>query len=399
MAAIRSTQPFGDLQIRAFRGLRDLTLERCGAVNLLVGANNSGKTSLLEALLLLANPLDIAQWEAAVALRRTWPLADVRFRGAERLDSLMWLFPRNGREVAPIEIGGENPTVHLSASAERIVGVPPPKPIYTANGMVEGSVVAPSAEEGNSDDTPQNGLTIDLHHTQRDAPRQVEFFNGEETSFRMVLWEYGRGRSVIRRTSENIRQTLPIAFATPISHRSDGYLAERVSKAMRTKRKRRILELLRTLDHDIIDLIILTPEESEANSPLPLRGRLASLHVEHAKAGLVPIHAMGDGTRRAIHFAALLANIDRGGVLLIDELEVGMHSSVLRDVFSWLGAACQEAGVQLFATTHSLEAIDAVLEAVPDENLVLYRLKKGQARRYGGELLRTARVELGQEVR
>lgn len=123
------------------------------------------------------------------------------------------------------------------------------------------------------------------------------------------------------------------------------------------------------------------------------------LHIEHHIAGLIPIHAVGDGTRRALHFAALLADLDRGGVLLIDELEVGLHTSALRDVFSWLGKACRDASVQVFATTHSLEAIDAILEGVPDEDLALYRLQDGEARRYAGEVLRTARVELGQEVR
>lgn len=54
--------PFPSLHIQSFRGLRDLQLEACGPVNLLVGGNNSGKTSILEALLLLASPEDPRQW-------------------------------------------------------------------------------------------------------------------------------------------------------------------------------------------------------------------------------------------------------------------------------------------------------------------------------------------------
>ncbi|GAC1393566.1 MAG: hypothetical protein NVS4B11_00190 [Ktedonobacteraceae bacterium] len=39
------------LEIRNFRGFHHLQIERLGRVNLIVGKNNIGKTSLLEALL------------------------------------------------------------------------------------------------------------------------------------------------------------------------------------------------------------------------------------------------------------------------------------------------------------------------------------------------------------
>src|SRR5262245_48370014 len=41
------------LQIRNFRGLKDVTLGELRRVNLLVGGNDTGKTSVLEALVLL----------------------------------------------------------------------------------------------------------------------------------------------------------------------------------------------------------------------------------------------------------------------------------------------------------------------------------------------------------
>jgi AAA15 family ATPase/GTPase len=97
--------------------------------------------------------------------------------------------------------------------------------------------------------------------------------------------------------------------------------------------------------------------------------------------------------------AIVLAEVDPGGVLLIDEIEVGMHTSVLSGVFDWIVSACLESGVQLFATTHSLEAVDAMLEGTDKQNLVLYRIRDGKSRRFGGELLRMSRLELGQEVR
>ena len=44
------------LEIHNFRGLKELCIDRLGRVNLLTGKNNVGKTSVLEALRLYANP-------------------------------------------------------------------------------------------------------------------------------------------------------------------------------------------------------------------------------------------------------------------------------------------------------------------------------------------------------
>ena len=101
-----SLQPYTSVQIQAMRGLSGLTLEGCGGVNLLVGGNNSGKTTVLEALILLSDPTNIGIWEAASELRRTWPLADVRYSGGatERLDALEWLFPHSDAGIQTIEL-------------------------------------------------------------------------------------------------------------------------------------------------------------------------------------------------------------------------------------------------------------------------------------------------------
>jgi AAA15 family ATPase/GTPase len=41
---------YKSIRIQTFRGLRDLRIDDLGRVNLIVGANNVGKTSLIEAL-------------------------------------------------------------------------------------------------------------------------------------------------------------------------------------------------------------------------------------------------------------------------------------------------------------------------------------------------------------
>ena len=76
------------ITIHQFRGLRDVKLEHLGQVNLLVGINNSGKTSVLEALSIYCHPLDIRVWLSTARQREQ----ENRISRTSILDSLRWLF-------------------------------------------------------------------------------------------------------------------------------------------------------------------------------------------------------------------------------------------------------------------------------------------------------------------
>ena len=104
-----------------------------------------------------------------------------------------------------------------------------------------------------------------------------------------------------------------------------------------------------------------------------------------------------------LHIALKLASV-RGGILLIDELEVTIHTEALQDSFKWLVQWCKQLDVQLFATTHSLEAVDALLDVTESESdLVLHRLEPKETHtrvvRHDWNRLKLLREELGQEVR
>jgi AAA15 family ATPase/GTPase len=72
-------------------------------------------------------------------------------------------------------------------------------------------------------------------------------------------------------------------------------------------------------------------------------------------------------------------------VVLIDEIEGGIHFRAIREVTTRLLEAARQANVQVIATTHSLEAIDAVLEAVESagiEDTVGYHVRRDDERHY-----------------
>jgi AAA15 family ATPase/GTPase len=118
-----------------------------------------------------------------------------------------------------------------------------------------------------------------------------------------------------------------------------------------------------------------------------------------------PLFAMGDGFARIVTMA-LLAFSAKDGMLLIDEFDSGLHFSVLKSSLSWLLKFCQKLNVQLFMSTHSLEAIDALSACtnnIENFDLALYHMHKSEIvtsiTRYNQKKLNILRQEYGSEVR
>ena len=107
--------------------------------------------------------------------------------------------------------------------------------------------------------------------------------------------------------------------------------------------------------------------------------------------------------RRVFTLATAIPRV-RNGFLLIDELETSIHVEALERTFGWLVKACIDNNVQLLATTHSLEALDATKDVSRNvDNFVVYRLQQEEsktiAKRFDKAKVLQLREELGQELR
>ena len=92
-------------------------------------------------------------------------------------------------------------------------------------------------------------------------------------------------------------------------------------------------------------------------------------------------------------------------MLIIDEAETALHVKAQEDFFRALMHLCTDLNVQIVATTHSLDTVDAVLKAMPEHNndFVGYHLSvnKGtrKVQRYSGDLWERLRFERGLDIR
>jgi AAA15 family ATPase/GTPase len=374
--------------IHQFRGLRDLELKDLGRINLLVGINNSGKTSVLEALSVYCHPLDIKVW-LSTANQREQDIGVYRIR---LLDAIKWLFTHNSASI----VEPDKPIILISSTGLFSVK----KLIASYEEMEQISLSEESnirnisnEEEIENEDTPRvkKGIKLKIEVFADDGYQLSLFGEPPACITDFLLWEDER----FYRLPGKREPSLKTSVVTPSSHRSEVGQFRLLSEATFQNFKADVIQLLKQIDNNISDIEILLPPESMSSR--------FNIYIQHKKLGLAPVSTFGDGIRRLLHIALKLASV-KGGILLIDELESTIHTEALQNSFQWLVKWCTEMDVQLFATTHSLEAVDALLEVTEsDSDLVLYRLEpkeeKTKVVRHDGHRLRRLREELGQEVR
>lgn len=377
------------LHIHEFRQLKDLQLEGLRRFSLLVGENNSGKTSVLESLALFCRPLDALEL-LNVARRR-----EIKSSRERLLDGVRWLFPQLS---APVSAPYFQSKISISGRCLSHTNVE----IFFA-GLI--SDAAKSSFEDDEDGVADEGM----QSTTTAPPEADEIRRGAE--IRMTCQTYQLDFMTDKREVKDIvfqlwederfvnrgavdQYMYPVYSLSPVAHRVELLQTKQLSEAILTGNKFSVIEAMQLIDPLILGLEVIARS-----------GMAPTVWVRHAKAGYSPVSVLGDGTRRVLSVALALQSV-RGGLLLIDEVETAIHKDALSKFFQWLFDAANFFEVQVVATTHSLEAIDALLGVSlkqPDE-LVAFQLPDRDSefrkvKRFSGEVLETIRFDQRLDVR
>lgn len=78
------------------------------------------------------------------------------------------------------------------------------------------------------------------------------------------------------------------------------------------------------------------------------------------------IREYGEGFIRCLHFIFLILS-NQSNRICIDEIDTGIHYSKLKSNWSIIVSLCKELNVQLFATTHSKECLESLIEASEED--------------------------------
>lgn len=296
------------LELKSFRATSGLVIAGMRPLTLIFGANNSGKSSILEAVAISLRASDPGQWVQVA-----------RHRDMDMLlsDGLWSLFPGGAAmrlEDGPQQSKGLHIHAKLAGSLSR---------------TLEARCLA--SESWDSDSSSEAVLRLDVRIDNTSA-QTMEFRRG-----RAAQWTEGKAYKVFT--------------VTPATHRSTKALVEHLSRVVDEGKKHVAVEVLQLFDSDVEDIDVIASLGREA------------VRVTHKKRGVVDLASFGDGMRRAAALSLALVRASRG-VLLIDEIEAGIHHALHEKVFDKLFAAARDLEVQIVATTHSLEAIDATLVSI-----------------------------------
>jgi hypothetical protein len=332
---------FRRVEIELYRGVSGLVIDEPGRVNLLVGVNNAGKTSILEAIYLLSSQADPRALLETVRRRtRVDPAAHPAWVANQ--------LPRQAKLGGQYDVRSDN-TVSLQLQVHN----------------------EPEDPDENWA-TYLRTLVMDASYAGRTQKSTTDFFTDRARRTRLVGEPRWLGPSVLH---------------SPFSLFDPELLVRCNEASIRAKSKDLVLEFLRLhLDPGIQDIALVDEQH-----------RFLVTHSELGEA--VDLSSFGEGVQRVFLTGLLFAGA-RGGVVLIDEFENALHTSVLLEFTKFIQQLAVQFETQVFLTTHSKETVDAfLLNEFRTEDVVAYLLKRDSfstrsAVRFDGPSLKRA-VEVG----
>lgn len=326
--------------VERFRAFRNLSIDRLGRVNLIVGKNNAGKSTLLEALWLYSTTAapyavaDILGWRD----ERVSLAPGTETSVAAQVAALRYLFygrPELEPTSPPIRIGPKGSLDNiLSVSVRWYQVVTDKRGVGRLQIMGDGDVPLVGASMPRitvqlGDQAPIS-YSIDLHDQLPPNVLPIRFY---------TVYELANG--------------LP-----------PDELASLWDRVVLSSQQEAVIESLRMIAPGVQDLsFVQNFGRGITFVPLPHRVPIVKLQ---ALEEPIPLRSLGDGMQRMLGIALTLVNAP-GGIALIDEIENGLHYSTLQDTWALIFDIAARLNVQVFATTHSRECLEA-FQRVSKEN-------------------------------
>lgn len=325
------------LTIRGFRGINRLNIERLGRVTLLAGKNGVGKTTVLDAIQLLARHCDAVSFRDVLTSHHEIETArDDEDRRTERPAFEALFYGRNPVPHDKFSIGAIGDQAPLTVEAVTAADLPAEwlERLERRRSALEGPI-----------------LCISFQSFTEYQPVLSEDFAAPHV-LAMRHWNTVRGLG-----EKDWPENAPCVSLGPdvVENRQ---LAEHWDEVALTPGEELALSALQLACRLKIDGV--APIER------PRRSAGRRMMVKPAQGDRVPLRSLGDGAVRTLGTALGLVNA-RDGFLLIDEAENGIHHTLQRDYWAMVLRAAREHNAQVLATTHSWDCIAGFAQAACDD--------------------------------
>lgn len=342
---------FQTIDIKAYRGLKNITLQNLSRVNILVGENNTGKTSILEAIQLLRDP-EVVDNVLSIAKKRQPRNIMVQSANLIPFDEFLYSFPVQGeqKDIVIYATDYELKKWHIELCGTI------KKEIYDKEDLSEGEQRRYDlycGEDGEISVISGNFLYISENLTSENS------YSFRETQLRPDV----SMKETLDIKKENMSR-VSIVYISPMDVYTNRVLNANFYKGMRVSEKETLIQLLRLFDERIIGIEI------------GMLNAKPTILIELENIGLMPVSLFGDGLKKILTLASAIVKT-KHGIILIDEFETGIHQRALVQVADWIASAAEERDIQIFLTTHSSEAVNALVQAQKKQQIDMsaYRLE------------------------
>lgn len=300
---------FDKVKIERFRGIKYASIEGFKQVNLFLGKNNCGKSSLLESLFLvsgLSNPLLPVHVNLMRGYSRT-RLDDIKLDFYNLDSSLPIHIMLENKESRDLEISlfeQHQNSVSLNAGETSILS---------------------NVEEG------EYGLKFDARINDEHFESQLSF-------------DLTKSADATRTIPEQYVELLRCRYLSPKYDFSASI--QGLKSILQNKDEHFIVAGLRLIEPRVRDFIF-TDNEMFVDIGLPKR---------------IPVNVMGDGARKIVSLLTAIYDC-KNGALLVDEISNGFHYSVMGRLWNVLINAAIKNDTQLFVTTHDIDSIKGLRDA------------------------------------
>ena len=321
------TKHLDSLKIQNFRMLEDFEVPTLGQVNLIVGKNNSGKSTVLEALRVYAgNANQKLLEELAQARSEKYILEDNDY--LLELPFEGFFTGRTISEGKKIKIASPNSYLELTLGflQEQVIQkqrdgeLIPIRQVITT--LSRNELLDSDYEEVIV--VLRNGEIIDRLRTSQ----KTVLFNREYTKF----------------LSSSFVPTRSIQMSE---------LAADWDKIVFSEHEETIKTALQIIEPELLDITFIQDKYRTRSRD----SRIAIVKLKH-QSKPVSLNSLGDGMTRVLQMV-LKIFAAKDGFLLIDEFENGLHYSVQEQVWGLIFEMAQRLNIQVFATTHSWDCIEA----------------------------------------
>lgn len=337
---------YTSFNVKNFRCFKDFVIKPLARVNLVAGKNNVGKTALLEALWLHAGP-DVPNLGIRVDTFRGMPnpVPEELFR------DLFHRFDRDGTIAlsATGDWGKASRDLQIKVQDRQTTQV-----TLTAGTMGDEQAV----EDRSTAQAIESSHEIVLKYTDE---------SGQLYTSRGWLVQQQVGPGIVTGSMRMSQERVP-GRPDPV------YLAARHRPTAREDADRFSKFEIETRENEIVEVLKLTEPRLKRLTIVAEHGS-PTVYGDTGIGRLLPVPLMGDGMARLLSLA-LSFGTAQGAIVLFDEVENGLHHTIMADVWKALARFARNFNVQIVATTHSHECVRSAHEAFKEDEVYDFRLHR-----------------------